>query len=286
MKHILFFCCLLIISINLHGQTFNNSTTLNEWNVSNTSSSPGERIVAIITQDTNSPFRGAEITGQIIDGNGNWGYSTPTVANFRAVVAFYPGGAYGITQDIQTSNLTLELKSLNSTQIAVVANCNLANTQMRILFRFTNGIGTSLTMGDPTTVNSSGTMLISQPTYQSNFSGSIGINTLNTHGFNLAVNGSAIATSMTVQLYGSWPDYVFKPKYALKSLFDLKTYIDQNHHLPEIPSAEQVEKDGLNLGEMNKLLVKKVEELTLYMIELQNQLKAEQKQIDQLKSKR
>jgi delta-aminolevulinic acid dehydratase/porphobilinogen synthase len=82
----------------------------------------------------------------------------------------------------------------------------------------------------------------------------------------LAVNGSAIATSMTVQLYKVWPDYVFKSDYSLPTLSDVKTYIDQNHHLPEMPSAAEVAKDGLNLGEMNELLTKKVEELTLYLI--------------------
>jgi hypothetical protein len=113
--------------------------------------------------------------------------------------------------------------------------------------------------------------------------GFIGVNTTNTHGYQFAVNGTAIATSMTVQAYLSWPDYVFKPAYSLPSLAEVKTYIDQNHHLPEIPSAEQIEKDGLNLGEMNKLLVKKVEELTLYLIELNKQVKQQQKEIDQLK---
>jgi hypothetical protein len=95
-------------------------------------------------------------------------------------------------------------------------------------------------------------------------------------GYQLAIDGSAIATSVTVKVYANWPDYVFQKKHRLPTLLDVQSYIDQNHHLPEIPSAEQIEKDGLNLGEMNKLLVKKVEELTLYLI-------GQQKQIDQLK---
>lgn len=116
-------------------------------------------------------------------------------------------------------------------------------------------------------------------------------------GYKLAVNGSAIATSMTVKLNSAWPDYVFKKDYQLPSLQAVKTYIDQNQHLPEIPSEQQIAKDGLNLGEMNKLLVKKVEELTLYLIEKdhkekeqgeinkiqETRLKTQQDQIDQLK---
>ena len=102
-------------------------------------------------------------------------------------------------------------------------------------------------------------------------------------GYKFAVNGRAIATSMTGKLYASWPDFVFKPTYRLRSLNDVKTFIDKNHHLPDVPSAAEVEKDGLNLGEMNAVLLKKVEELTLYLIEKDKQDKQKQAQIDQLR---
>jgi hypothetical protein len=112
--------------------------------------------------------------------------------------------------------------------------------------------------------------------------GNLGIGTTDTKGYKFAVNGSAIATSMTVKLYANWPDYVFKKDYQLPSLTEVKTYIDQNRHLPEMPSEQEIAKDGLNLGEMNKLLVKKVEELTLYLIEKDKKDKQQQEQIDQL----
>ncbi len=101
-------------------------------------------------------------------------------------------------------------------------------------------------------------------------------------GYKLAVNGSAIATSVTVKLNSAWPDYVFKPTYQLPSLTEVKSYIDLNNHLPEIPSAQEIAKDGQNLGEMNKLLLKKVEELTLYLIEKDKELHNQQQQITQL----
>jgi len=97
-------------------------------------------------------------------------------------------------------------------------------------------------------------------------------------GYKLAINGSAIAAAIFVKLYSAWPDYVFKPTYQLRPLTEVKAYIDQHQHLPEVPSADEVAKEGLNLGEMNKLLMKKVEELTLYLIE-------NQKQINELKTK-
>ncbi len=113
--------------------------------------------------------------------------------------------------------------------------------------------------------------------------GDVGIGTADPKGYKLAVNGNAIATSMTVKLYASWPDYVFKPSYKLASLTEVKNYIDQNHHLPDMPSADEVYANGLDLGEMNRLLTKKVEELTLYLIEKEQQLIEQQQQINQLK---
>jgi len=110
------------------------------------------------------------------------------------------------------------------------------------------------------------------------YNGNVAIGTTDPKGYKFAVAGSAIAESMTVKLQANWPDVVFKKDYTLMPLSDVKTYIDKNQHLPEIPAAAEVEKDGVNLGEMNRLLVKKVEELTLYLIE-------QQKEIDQLKAK-
>jgi hypothetical protein len=119
--------------------------------------------------------------------------------------------------------------------------------------------------------------------------GNVAIGTTDTKGYKFAVNGSAVATSMTVKLNANWPDYVFKPGYQLPLLSDVKAYIDQNQHLPEMPSEADVARDGLNLGEVNKLLTKKVEELTLYLIqqkeETDKQLKAQQEQINGLEKK-
>jgi hypothetical protein len=91
----------------------------------------------------------------------------------------------------------------------------------------------------------------------------------------LSVNGSIRARQVKVEVL-NWPDYVFAPDYQLPSLTDVKNYIAQNQHLPDMPSEQEVTQNGLNLGEMNKLLVKKVEELTLYLIEKDKQLTAEQ----------
>ena len=70
----------------------------------------------------------------------------------------------------------------------------------------------------------------------------------------------------------TWPDYVFAKEYDLMPLKDVKTFIEQNGHLPNVPAASEIETDGLNLGETAKITMEKVEELTLYLIQQQEQL--------------
>ena len=101
----------------------------------------------------------------------------------------------------------------------------------------------------------------------------VGIGTNDTKGYKFAVNGNFIATAVTVKLYANWPDYVFKPTYKLPSLTAVKTYIGKNRHLPEMPSAQEVAKNGVNLGEIVKIQTKKIEELTLYLIDKDKELK-------------
>jgi len=95
--------------------------------------------------------------------------------------------------------------------------------------------------------------------------GNVGVGTL-TPNEKLTVNGKIRAKEIKVET-ANFPDYVFEDDYRLSTLTDLEKYIQIHKHLPEIPTAKQVEAAGLELGEMNKLLLKKVEELTLYMIQ-------------------
>ncbi|MEO0525902.1 MAG: hypothetical protein AAFZ89_01680, partial [Bacteroidota bacterium] len=99
----------------------------------------------------------------------------------------------------------------------------------------------------------------------------IGTNTL-PNGYKLAVDGKIIGEEIKVQLSGQWPDYVFTDDYKLLSLETLEEFIVDNGHLPNIPSAENVERNGLELGEMSRLLLEKIEELTLYTIALKKQV--------------
>ncbi len=90
--------------------------------------------------------------------------------------------------------------------------------------------------------------------------------------FKLSVKGNIICEELVVENYGNWPDYVFGPDYQLLDLKDLKAYIEKHQHLPNIPSAQEVSEKGFGVGEINKKLVEKVEELTLYILGLEERL--------------
>jgi hypothetical protein len=91
-------------------------------------------------------------------------------------------------------------------------------------------------------------------------------------GYMLAVDGKIISEELKVQLSGGWPDYVFDKGYKLPSLSELRQFITENRHLPNIPSAAQVEQQGIEVGDMQKRMMEKIEELTLYILDLQMQI--------------
>jgi hypothetical protein len=107
--------------------------------------------------------------------------------------------------------------------------------------------------------------------------GNVGIGTENFGTYKLEVNGSIRTKEVVVELAG-WPDYVFHKDYKLPLLSDVEKFIQQNHRLPNMASAAEVEKNGLLLGDTQKKMMEKIEELTLYVISLK-------KEIDLLKSK-
>jgi hypothetical protein len=104
-------------------------------------------------------------------------------------------------------------------------------------------------------------------------------------GYNLSVAGKIIAEEVKVQLKASWPDYVFADNYNLMPIEDLEKSIRQHKHLPNIPAAAEVEKEGISLGDMNKRLMEKVEELTLYIIDLNKKNNALAERVQQLEQK-
>ncbi|WP_298508590.1 hypothetical protein [uncultured Kordia sp.] len=88
--------------------------------------------------------------------------------------------------------------------------------------------------------------------------------------YRLSVDGKVRATA--VKVYTDWADYVFESDYNLPTLKEVEAYIAKNGHLKDIPSAKEVEENGIDVGEMNKLLLQKIEELTLYVIALKKEV--------------
>ncbi|OKS87286.1 hypothetical protein [Mucilaginibacter polytrichastri] len=215
---------------------------------------------------------------------GGWG------ANTLGKTTYYVGNRNGITITQTTmgsasSSFTIKAyaQSNGTTNIYLICTADYASFAVNSLFFAYNTVQ-AITVGPQTPTGIDITPII-LPVMITDQNGNISLNTIDNKGYKLAVNGSAIATSVTVKLYDQWSDYVFDKEYDLATLKDVKSYINKHHHLSEIPSADEVARDGVNLGEMNAKLLKKIEELTLYLIEKDKQLNDQQDQLNKIKNK-
>ena len=98
----------------------------------------------------------------------------------------------------------------------------------------------------------------------------------------LTNDGILRSREIIVDLSNAWPDYVFKADYSLMPLAEVDQFIKKEGHLPNIPSAAVIEEQGLNVGEMNALLMEKIEELTLYMIQQDKIIKLQEERLNAL----
>jgi hypothetical protein len=119
-----------------------------------------------------------------------------------------------------------------------------------------------------------------------NADGTIGIGTSNTGSFKLAVEGKIGARELKVTLDSPWPDYVFETGYDLINITNLEKYIAKNKHLPGIPSASDIQKNnGFEVGDMATKLLGKIEELSLYIIQLKKENEEIKKQLKVIQNK-
>lgn len=115
--------------------------------------------------------------------------------------------------------------------------------------------------------------------------GNVGIGTLTTTtAYKLSVNGSIRAKELVVET--GWADFVFAKNYRLRPLSEVESFIKTNNHLPDVPSAADVEANGVKLGEMQTTLLQKIEELTLYSIQQNKEIEALKAQINQILEKK
>lgn len=141
----------------------------------------------------------------------------------------------------------------------------------------TTGLGSSIAFS---TTPDNSTTIVERMKIDQN--GNVGIGT-NTPQSKLAVNGDIFSKKIKVTQTG-WPDYVFEKNFRLPSLAEVEQFIRKNKHLPDVPSAAEVEKNGLDLGDNQAVLLKKIEELTLYIIEQNKQLTSLQQEMRELKN--
>jgi hypothetical protein len=114
-----------------------------------------------------------------------------------------------------------------------------------------------------------------------NTGGAVGIGTYTTAGYKLAVGGNIRSKEVVVET--GWADFVFAKEYKLPNLFEVEKFIKLNNHLPNIPSAAEIQTNGLKVGEVQTKMMQKIEELTLYIIEMKKEIEALKIIVDQKK---
>ncbi|RBL89984.1 hypothetical protein DF182_26280 [Chitinophaga flava] len=210
------------------------------------------------------------------------GYTTSAVENFVVDVNSQYGyvrfrlraiNTYGVPES--PIGVDVKVRSINSTDSWAAMDVRGNSTAPLGLMPMTNEW--NLFVGNPFTAASAAVAITAT------MDGNVGIGT-RTPQSKLAVAGTLSAQKVKVTAIG-WPDYVFDKNYHLPALQEVRTFIDEHGHLPEIPSAATIVKEGQDLGEMNKALLKKVEELTLYLMEENDNNKVLEKQVIELKNR-
>ena len=185
------------------------------------------------------------------------------------IMSFSTAGSVGVGIINPFAQSRLHVKASGAQPWAVLSEASNSDRMIGLGHDGTNGIvAVSAYAGGSYTPLQLWTSNLARVTVTAN--GNVGIGTINPD-TKLAVKGTVHAEEVKVDVNVPVPDYVFEKNYNLLTLAEVENYISQNKHLPEVPAAKEMETNGVNLGEMNMLLLKKVEELTLYMIELQKE---------------
>ncbi|SEL95793.1 hypothetical protein [Parapedobacter koreensis] len=240
---------------------------------------------------TNSEWRGALIASFHFHVS-NWGHQAQfinaDIASFQGSTNLSPRNFVGGWSDASGGNsdkrIVIWLRGGGTTYYyqgnSAVDPMVHDGVQNPLPYTTTNGSSYSAKTTEDAYVNHFGTTtsqsIRSESARDNVFMGNVGIGT-RTPQAKLAVDGNILATEVKVKTDIAVPDYVFEEDYELPALAEVEAYVKKHKHLPEIPSAANVKKEGLDLAEMNLLLLKKVEELTLHLIE-------KEKEIDELKS--
>jgi hypothetical protein len=181
---------------------------------------------------------------------------------------------------VQTSGTNDGIKIINTSSYAAGLHLSNTNTSGHTWALFSTGTGNISEGAGNFTIYDYGTGFTRF--FISGSTGNIGIGTITPDpAYLLSVNGKIRAKEIKVET--GWSDFVFEKHYKLKTLFEVENYINENGHLPEIPTAKEVEENGIEVGQIESKLLQKIEELTLYVIEQNKKIETLQKEVDSLK---
>jgi hypothetical protein len=202
-------------------------------------------------------------------------------ADNQALAGYFEGGNVKIDKKLNIGTSNIEAYKLD-----VYNQITGGMSSARFLFPQTNGKENFIVLGKyvtPTDIvgayidaTNSDKQLAIYAKGQGHFTKSISVGPTEIvpAGYSLSVDGKIIAEELRIQNSTLWPDYVFEKEYKLPKLAEVEAHIYQNKHLPNVPSAAEVAENGIIVGDMQKTLLRKIEELTLYIIEQEKRIQA------------
>ena len=229
-------------------------------------------------------------------------FGTGTTANYPLTNSTANSIAFGVNSNKPTLLIT---KSMNNNFTGKVAIGSVTEPQAKLHIRSDNNEDASVMIepadkdghkafltlfddnhrisADHTALSINAPKAMNMESASITLSGKVGINTVNnTNGYALAVDGGLISTKVYIKEVKQWPDHVFADNYNLMGLEELKHYLADHRHLPGFPSEKEVTGQGYDLNEMQSLMMVKIEELTRYVLLLQDEIDVLKRQKDSI----
>jgi hypothetical protein len=215
---------------------------------------------------------------KIVNGTGNTSTLAPTL---WAHNGFTNGGvlpSFGLVASTTSAADILSTNAVFNLSARQYNSGTAGNIVNRMLLQVSNLSTNVFTIGATGNVTSTGILAVTS-LGTSNIAGALTIggisaNTkINTANYSLFVGKGIVTEELVINLQANWSDYVFAKDYKLRPLSEVKSFVEKNSHLPEVPAAAEIAENGVLTGEMLNIHMKKIEELTLYLIQMEERIK-------------